>query len=113
MILTVQLLSVILLLSMLEQSKSTLHLSATNNTIIARQGNASLWGGYANADDGIILSDDSLDQIIETSITADSVSIRFNDGGSLQIQGTANIIYQLADDSKYSASHERLEWDYR
>lgn len=113
-----------------------------NNTIIAGQGDASLWGGFSpdddlliggnsrntffycmgngndtiqgtNDKDFVILSDVSLDQIIETSISADSVSIRFTDGGSLQIQGTADITYQLADGSKYSASHERLEWDNR
>ena len=113
-----------------------------NNTIIAGQGDSSLWGGFSpdddlliggnsrntffycmgngndtiqgtNDKDFVILSDVSLDQIIETSISADSVSIRFTDGGSLQIQGTADITYQLADGSKYSASHERLEWDNR
>lgn len=113
-----------------------------DNTIIAGQGDSSLWGGFASSNDlliggnsrntffycmgngndtiqgindkdFIILSDVSLDQIIETSITADSVSIRFNDGGSLQIQGTSDVTYQLADGSKYSANHQRLEWDSR
>lgn len=113
-----------------------------DDTIIAGQGDSSLWGGFSpsndlliggnsrntffycmgngndtiqgtNDKDFIILSDVSLDQIIETSITADSVSIRFNDGGSLQIQGTSDVTYQLADGSKYSANHQRLEWDSR
>lgn len=113
-----------------------------DNTIIAGQGDSSLWGGFASSNDlliggnsrntffycmgngndtvqgtndkdFVILSDVSLDQIIETSITADSVSIRFNNGGSLQIQGTSDVTYQLADGSKYSANHQRLEWDSR
>lgn len=113
-----------------------------DDTIIAGQGDSSLWGGFSpsndlliggnsrntffycmgngndtiqgtNDKDFIILSDVSLDQIIETSITADSVSIRFNDGGSLQIQGTSDVTYQLADGSKYSANHQHLEWDSR
>ena len=113
-----------------------------DNTIIAGQGDSSLWGGFSSSNDllvggnsrntffycmsngndtiqgtndkdFVILADVSLDQIIETSITADSVSIRFNDGGSLQIQGTSDVTYQLADGSKYSANHQRLEWDSR
>lgn len=113
-----------------------------DNTILAGHSDSSLWGGFTSSNDllvggnsrntffycmgngndtiqgtndkdFVILADVSLDQIIETSITADSVSIRFNDGGSLQIQGTSDVTYQLADGSKYSANHQRLEWDSR
>ena len=100
-----------------------------DDTIIAGQGDASLWGGFSTSNDlliggnsrntffycmgngndtiqgindrdSVILSDVSLDQIIETNITADSVSIRFKDGGSLQILGASDVTYQLADGSK-------------
>ena len=110
-----------------------------NNTIIAGQGDASLWGGFTNSDDllqggtgkntffyctgngrdtvsgvndgdEVILSTVMLDQIISTNITADAVSINFIDGGSLTVNGRKEVTYQLADGSKYFASHERLEW---
>ena len=114
--------------------------NANDNTIIAGKSDASLWGGFSPADDlliggnshntffycngnghdtiqgtnngdSVILSDISLNQITRTKITADAVSIDFIDGGSLQINGSSDITYQLADGSKYSANHERLEWD--
>ncbi len=114
--------------------------NANDNTIIAGQGDASLWGGFSPTDDlliggeshntffyclsngndtikgvtegdKVILSTVTLDQITETKITADSVSIDFIDGGSLQINGNSNVTYQLADGSKYSANQERLEWE--
>ena len=108
--------------------------------IIAGQGDASLWGGFSltddlliggeshntffyclsngndtitrvNKGDKVILSTVTLDQITGTKITADSVSIDFIDGGSLQINGNSDVTYQLADGSKYSANQERLEWE--
>lgn len=111
-----------------------------NNTIIAGQGDSSLWGGSsssndlliggksqntffyfmdngrdtiqgANNGDKVILDNISLDQIISTNITADAVFINFNDGGSLKVDGQSDVTYQLADGSKYSASYERLQWD--
>ena len=110
-----------------------------NNTIIAGQGDSSLWGGSStsndlliggagkntffylqgdgrdtiqgvNNGDEIILDNITLDQISEANITSGGVMINFTDGGSLTIDGTADVTYQLADGSKYSASHERLEW---
>lgn len=113
--------------------------NANDNTIIAGQGDASLWGGFSPADDlliggnshntffycngnghdtiqgtnngdSVILSDISLNQITGTKITADAVSIDFIDGGFLKINGSSDITYQLADGSKFSANHERLEW---
>lgn len=66
-----------------------------------------------NDGDSVILPDISLDQITGTNITAESASIRFNDGDSLQMQGTSDVTYQLADGSKYSANHQRLEWNSR
>lgn len=113
-----------------------------NNTIIAGQGDSSMWGGSSNSNDmliggesrntffyclgngndtitgindgdRIILSTVTLDQITGTNITAEGVSINFADGGSLQINGTANTTYQLADASRYSANHERLQWEMK
>lgn len=113
-----------------------------NNTIIAGQGDSSMWGGSSNSNDmliggescntffyclgngndtitginngdRIILSTVTLDQITGTNITAEGVSINFADGSSLQINGTANITYQLADASRYSANHERLQWEMK
>ena len=110
-----------------------------DNTIIAGQGDSSLWGGFIasndvlqggeskntffylggngrdtisgiNDGDAVILSDISLDQIISTNISTDAVSINFIDGGSLQINGSADVTYQLADGSKFSANHQNLEW---
>ena len=111
-----------------------------DDTIIAGQGNSSLWGGFASSNDlliggnsrntffycmgngndtiqavndgdFVILSDISLDQIISTNITAGAVSINFIDGGSLEINGFADVTYQIADGSKFSANHENLNWD--
>ena len=113
-----------------------------NNTILAGHGNSSLWGGSSasndlliggdshntffycagngkdtlrgtNDSDNIILSDISLDQITEAIITASGVAVTFNDGGSLNVEGHSDVTYQLADGSKYSANHERLEWENR
>ena len=110
-----------------------------NNTIIAGQGDSSLWGGSSTSNDlliggagkntffylqgngrdtvqgvrdgdEIILDNLTLDQISEANITAGGVMINFIDGGSLTINGTADVTYQLADGSKYSADHQSLEW---
>ena len=59
--------------------------------------------------DNVILLDVSFDQIIDANITADAVTIKLNDGGSLQINGSADVTYQLADGSKYSANQQQLE----
>ena len=111
-----------------------------NNTILAGHGDSSLWGGFTASDDvlqggeskntffycngngrdtisgindgdAMILSDISLDQIISTNISNDAVSINFIDGGSLRINGSADVTYQLADGSKYSANRTTLDWD--
>lgn len=113
-----------------------------DNTIIAGQSDSSLWGGFSSSNDlliggnsrntffycmgngndtiqaatdkdAVILSDVFLDQIVSTNISADFVDINFIDGGSLRINGNYNVTYQLADGSRYSANHERLEWDSR
>lgn len=88
------------------------------NTIIAGQGDASLWGGSSasndvligggsrntffyllgngndtvngtNDGDEIAFSDITLDQISSADVTADSVSLKFVDGGSLTVNGTS------------------------
>ena len=38
------------------------------------------------------------------------MSFKFADGGSLKVDGKANVTYQLDDGSKYSVNHEQLEW---
>ena len=109
-----------------------------DNTILAGNGDASLWGGNggddllvggagkntffytngngsdtiagANGGDIVNLSQVTLDQIASANITADGVAINFKDGGSLQVNSNANVTYQLADDSKYSANHEQSTW---
>ncbi len=108
-----------------------------NNTIYGGSGSNSLWGGNggddllvggagkntffytngndtisgANDGDSVILSGVTLEQIAGTNITAGGVEINFKDGGSLQIDGTADVTYQLADGSKFSANHESHNWD--
>ena len=111
-----------------------------DNTIIAGQGDSSLWGGSstsndllqggkahntffycngngrdtidgANNGDDVILDGITLDQISRADIYANSVLINFNNGGSLTIRGTTEVIYQLADGSRYSANHQSLKWD--
>ena len=109
-----------------------------NNSIVGGTSANSLWGGYSsesdtlvggagqnsffycmgngrdkiqNAHDGDVISleDITLNQIISTNISADAVSINFIDGGSLQINGSADVTYQLADGSKYSANRTTLD----
>ena len=122
------------------KSKVNVELAGNNldNKIIADHGDASLWGGdngddilidgfgknlffYCNSkgrdtiqsiNDGdiVILADVSLDQIISANITADGVSFKFADGGSLKVDGKSDVTYQFADGSKYSANHNQLEW---
>lgn len=113
-----------------------------DDTIIAGQGDASLWGGFstsndlliggnscntffycmgngndtiqvANDCDFVILSDILLDQIISTNITTDAVAINFKDGGSLEINGSDDVTYQIADGSKFFANHENLNWNFK
>ena len=109
-----------------------------DNTILAGNGDASLWGGNggddllvggagkntffytngngndtiqgANAGDVVNLSQVTLEQIASTNITADNVAINFKDGGSLQINSNVDITCQLADGAKYSADHEQSAW---
>ena len=111
-----------------------------DNVITGGSNTNSLWGGYAsdndtliggtgqntfyylqgngrdkiqNAHDGdnIILDDITLDQIADANITSSGVILNFQDGGSLTIDGTADVTYQLADGSKYSANHTTQDWD--
>ena len=111
-----------------------------SNVIIGGSGENSLWGGYGsesdtliggagqntffygagngndnvqNAHDGDIISleDITLDQISDANITSGGVIFKFTDGGSLTVDGTADVTYQLADGSKYSANHTTHDWD--
>ena len=109
-----------------------------NNVIMGGSGNNTLWGGtygddvliggigrntfiysfgngndrIQNANDGdkIILDDITLDQIKDTNITANRVAINFTDGGSLIVEGSADVTYQLGDGTKLSANHTQREW---
>lgn len=118
--------------------KTSLAGNDLDNRIFAGQGDASLWGGnggddlliggagkntffytngngsdtIANAHDGdeVILSTVTLDQIASANITGDAVAINFTDGGSLQVNSNANVTYQLADGSQFSANHTTGTW---
>ena len=118
--------------------KNSLAGNDLDNTILAGNGDASLWGGNggndlliggkgkntffylqgngndsiqsANDGDIVVLSDISLEQISGTSITADGVAISFVDGATLQVTGNSDVTYQLADGSKFSANHEQAVW---
>ncbi len=120
------------------QGKTSLAGNDLDNRIFAGQGDATLWGGnggddllvggtgkntfyylqgngndtIASAHDGdiVYLSTVTLDQISGTSITGDAVSINFKDGGLLQVNSNANVTYQLADGSKFSANHAQAAW---
>ena len=121
--------------------KNTLVGNEFDNTILAGKGDASLWGGNGGDDllvggnfqnlffycagngndtirgtndgDGVILADVSLDQIVGTKISADSIDINFKDGGSLHIEGNSDVTYQLADGSSFSVNHETMNWNSR
>ncbi|MCR5833864.1 MAG: hypothetical protein K6G55_04360 [Selenomonadaceae bacterium] len=111
-----------------------------DNTIIAGQGDASLWGGasasndvliggegkntffYCNGngndiikstgdDDIVMLSDITLDDLASTGITENTVSINLKERGSLTVEGTTDVTYQLADGSRYTANHSTSEWE--
>lgn len=119
---------------------STLIGNEENNTLIAGRGYSSLWGGSSVSDDLLIggnsentffycigngkdtiqstnngdlvmLSDISMEQIISAGITSNSVALNFADGGSLQVNGSKNVTYQLNDGSKFSANHQSLNWE--
>ncbi len=109
-----------------------------DNTILAGNGDSSLWGGNAGNDlliggagkntffytngngsdtiaganngDVVYLSQVTLEQIASSNITADAVTLNFKDGGSLQVNSNADITYQLADGSKFSANHAQAVW---
>ena len=111
-----------------------------SNVITGGSGSNSVWGGYGsesdtliggagqntffygagngndniqNAHDGDIISleDITLDQIADANITNGGVIFKFTDGGSLTVDGTADVTYQLADGSKHSANHATHDWD--
>ena len=65
-----------------------------------------------NAGEGdlIFLSDISLEQILSTNISEESVAFNLSDGGSINVTG-AGELYQLADGSRYSANRETFEWN--
>ena len=65
----------------------------------------------ANDGDNVILDGITLDQISRADIYAGSVLVNFNDGSFLKVDGTADVTYQLADGSRYSANHQSLKWD--
>ncbi len=120
------------------QGKTSLAGNDLDNKIFAGKGDSTLWGGSggddllvggtgkntfyylqgngndtiqgANNGDVVYLSTVTLEQISGTSITGDAVSINFTDGGSLQVNSNANVTYQLADGSKFSANHVQSSW---
>ncbi len=111
----------------------------SDNVIYAGQGDASLWGGasasndeliggggkntffYCNGNgndviksngvnDTVILADVMAENLASGNITANSVTINLTDGGSLTVNGTTDVTYQLADGSQYSANRSTGEW---
>jgi len=120
------------------EGKTSLVGNDLDNTILAGNGDSSLWGGsggndllvggtgkntffytngngndtIASAKDGdiVYLSQVTLEQISSSNITADAVTLNFKDGGSLQVNSNADITYQLADGSKFSANHAQAVW---
>ena len=111
--------------------------NSLDNKIIAGEGNASLWGGNGGNDllqggagqnnfyyvigdgydtinginDGDIVNlAVTLEMIASTNITADFAAINFTDGGSLRINGTADITCRLADGSEYSTDRTNSAW---
>ena len=83
---------------------------AGQNTFFYGAGNGNDIIRNAHDGDVISLEDITLDQIVDAKITAGGVILNFNDGGSLTVESTADVTYQLADGSKYSANHQNLEW---
>ena len=115
--------------------RNTLAGNNDDNIICAGAGDASLWGAggddllvggkahnlffytsgndtvqSANDGDAVILSNVTLDQISGTNFTTSGVTINFKDGGSLTVDSRADLTYQLADGSKFSANHEQAVW---
>lgn len=92
-------------------SEAMIYLLAISARIVSTTELATVTTLSKNVSDGdnVILLDVSFDQIIDANITADAVTIKLNDGGSLQINGSADVTYQLADGSKYSANQQQLE----
>ena len=111
--------------------------SSKNDTIFAGSGPSTLWGSkgddylegntnndtfvYAlgdgndtiqNAGEGDLIfgADISLDQILSTNISAESVTVNFIDGGTINVSGKG-AIYQIADGSRYSPDHKKFEWN--
>ena len=91
-------------------SEAMIYLLAISARIVSTTELATVTTLSKNVSDGdnVILLDVSFDQIIDANITADAVTIKLNDGGSLQINGSADVTYQLADGSKYSANQQQL-----
>ncbi|MBR1647279.1 MAG: hypothetical protein IJ685_10960, partial [Selenomonadaceae bacterium] len=104
-----------------------------DNTIIAGNGDASLWGGntgndlliggdgqniffyeFGNGNDTIQNLNDgdivelaglTLDEISSTKITSTGVTINFVDGGQLNVEGTSQIDFRINGET-YAANHE-------
>lgn len=86
---------------------------AAKNTFFYGMGDGNDKVQAVNDGDNVILYDITLDQIADAKISADSVLIKLSDGGSLQVNGSADATYQLADGSKFSADHQQLQWQDR
>ena len=112
-----------------------------NNTIIAGQGDSSLWGGWSASDDVLIggaahnefyyevgngrdtiqSANDgdvinlgaSLEQINfdNTQITSSGVVVQFNDGGSLTVDGTAEVTFALDDGTRTKVNHQTQQFE--
>lgn len=83
---------------------------ASQNTFFYTNGNGNDTITGANNGDVVYLSQVTLDQIASTNITSDAVTLNFKNGGSLKINGSADVTYQLTDGTAYGVNREKLEW---
>ena len=119
---------------------TTLVGNENNNVIMASKGASTLWGGAgkyndtldggssghneyfylkgdgrdlikgATSNDEINLLNIDFSDIISTEIEDDSIIIKFNDGGSLQLQSSADVTFKFSNGSRYVANRSDKSW---
>ena len=122
-----------------DKSQAEIMIGADNadNQIYAGSGGSSLWGGNGGSDnliggagydeffyamgsgndviqnagsnDMINLLGISLSQITSFSYDYESVSLQFNDGGTLRVQGTSEVGY-MVENTTYTFNHNTRQW---
>lgn len=109
-----------------------------DDSIIAAQGDTSLWGGDGGDDtlvgagsgneffyfrgngndvireaasgDVVNLYDVTLDDIKSAYVTAQGAMLEFKDGGSVTFDGTAAATFKLGDGTAWTANHQTAQW---